>query len=220
MLTTQVLTQFDSTASHLPTADSGATKAQPDTHAATNAIGARQVAADHAAETVSLSSAALALQRGDSSSTPQALTYTIPGKSSHATSQASIASQQNTNPIPTDIAHRKLAEKLQAAGIATQPPFDFKVDAGSQHIQVLGNRPDAARIEQLINSDPALQQALSSSTASTTTSTKPNLTSSKATPTATGQTPQAQAARGTHSLGSAYQSTASTPKNSTILATV
>lgn len=199
MLTTQGLTPFDSSASHLATADSGTNKAHPAAHAATNAIDAPQAAADHAAETVSLSSAALALQHGDHSSAAQALTYTVPGKSSHA----GTASQSTASPMSTDIAHRKLAEKLQAAGIAAQPPFDFKVEANSQHIQVLGNRPDAARIEQLINSDPALQQSLSSAVATTTN-----------------QPAQKPATRGASTLGSTYQSIASMPKNSTILAKV
>jgi len=155
MINANVLTQYDASSAH-QAADTVATKPR----AATNAAAALPVAAETASETVSLSPAALALQQGDASGLPPALTYSKASSLRRPADNAPQAAQ----PAPAaaqDITHKKLTDKLQAAGIATSPQFDVRMDNKSQQVQVLGNRPDAPRIEQVINNDPALQQALS-----------------------------------------------------------
>lgn len=56
-----------------------------------------------------------------------------------------------------------LATAFRAAGIPLQPPIDLKVD-GSGRIRVSG-RPDAPEIEQRLNSDEKLAQAIRTTTA-------------------------------------------------------
>lgn len=160
MLTANALAQYDASSSRHLQADVSTEKTRPTTTAATNTTTALPVAVESAAETVKLSDAARALQRGEAAGTSSALTYSNLKNTRLQSEGAKNNRAQQSKAMPADIAHRKLADKLQAAGIATEPPFDYKFDASSQHIQVLGNRPDAARIEQLINSDPTLQQSL------------------------------------------------------------
>lgn len=171
MLTANALAQYNATSSHHLPADTSTGKTRTAITAATNSTPTLPEAVENAAETVKLSDTARALQRGEAADTFSALTYSNLKNTRSQSENAKTSSSMPSKIIATDIAHRKLADKLQAAGIATEPPFDYKFDASSQHIQVLGNRPDAARIEQLINSDPTLQQSLKGITLPTSSST-------------------------------------------------
>ncbi|MFC3625931.1 hypothetical protein ACFOKJ_07250 [Vogesella amnigena] len=54
-----------------------------------------------------------------------------------------------------------LQHKLAAAGISASPPFELvESDPNTGYISVRGQRPDAAAIEQLINSDDKLTLAI------------------------------------------------------------
>jgi hypothetical protein len=174
MITANVLTQYDASTAHQPSADTVATKSRSSAQAATTATTTLPLAAETATETVSLSPAALALQHGETSGHPPALTYSMNGSARRNSEPGQpVATQPATQATP-DITQRKLTDKLQAAGIATSPQFDVRMDNRTQQVQVLGNRPDAPRIEQVINNDPALQQALSNSTALPQASTQSN----------------------------------------------
>ncbi len=51
-----------------------------------------------------------------------------------------------------------LREAFREAGIAMQPPIDLRVDYNTNRIVVSGDRPDAAAIEDKLNSDPKLAE--------------------------------------------------------------
>jgi hypothetical protein len=51
-----------------------------------------------------------------------------------------------------------LAEALRSGGFAAGPPVEVEVDLESGRIRVVAERPDAAAMENWINSDPALVQ--------------------------------------------------------------
>jgi len=53
-----------------------------------------------------------------------------------------------------------LAEAFQHAGVPTQPPVDIQLDSRNGHIRVSANRPDAAQIEDTLNSDPQLARKI------------------------------------------------------------
>jgi hypothetical protein len=51
-----------------------------------------------------------------------------------------------------------LNAKLSAAGISASPPFSLSIkDPNQAHVTVTGDRPDAKKIEDLINGDKSLQ---------------------------------------------------------------
>lgn len=53
-----------------------------------------------------------------------------------------------------------LAEALNSAGFPADPPVEVEVDGETGHIRVTTDRPDAAAIEEFLNSDPELAQEI------------------------------------------------------------
>lgn len=97
-------------------------------------------------EAVSLSGAGLALQRGAIPEAQPALTYGIPQRprSAQGAAPAQVAPQIR-------FPDAALLASLRAAGIPTQPVFELDVNRATGETRVVGTRPDAAQIENLIN---------------------------------------------------------------------
>lgn len=97
-------------------------------------------------DAVTLSREALALQRGERTASGTPLTYdtTLPRQRDSGTSTAASSRQLQ---FP-DVA---LLASLRAAGIPTQPAFELAVNPATGQTNVIGTRPDASRIEDLIN---------------------------------------------------------------------
>lgn len=101
-------------------------------------------------ETVTLSNQARALLRGELPDTLGALTYGTPNR-------ADAARQPSLSVRQPDAA---MLDRLRQAGIATVPPFAIQIDPLNHRVSVIGQRPDAERIEALINGSPDLQPTL------------------------------------------------------------
>ncbi|MBV8046943.1 MAG: hypothetical protein JO171_07315 [Paludibacterium sp.] len=106
----------------LSTTEIAATTAKPATAADTATTGGQQD------EHVTLSAQAVALSQGQP-----------------ATATVSAATPQLQFPDAT------LMAQLRAAGIPSQPAFMLEVDPATHAVSVLGARPDAGRIAEIIN---------------------------------------------------------------------
>ena len=55
---------------------------------------------------------------------------------------------------------RDLAAAFREVGIPTRPAIEIQVDGATGHINVSADRPDAAQIEDRLNSDPVLAEKI------------------------------------------------------------
>jgi len=101
--------------------------------------------------------------------TSTVVTLSTEGRKASATSGAADRNLLGTPLLPTrsnaamlaQEAGRAINARLEAAGIASSPPFELAIDdVNSAHVTVKGGRADAKAIEDLINSDPSLQMAV------------------------------------------------------------
>lgn len=129
---------------------SRAATALPDDAEAGAAAHADTLGNDTAGETVTLSYQARALLRGELPENPGALTYGAPNRADAARQPALSVRQPDA----------AMLARLRQAGIATVPPFAIQIDPLNHRVSVLGQRPDAERIEALINGSPDLQPTL------------------------------------------------------------
>jgi hypothetical protein len=105
---------------------------------------AQTTASSHAGtadEEVMLSGAAMAMQRGEMAAAQTPLTYGDPRRARNA----AAANAQVQYPDAATLA------SLKAAGIPPQPSFALATNPATGQTQVVGTRPDAPRIEKLIN---------------------------------------------------------------------